>query len=153
MADQVWRRWGELVPWDAIIAPDGALWTVLPGARPGVLTAVCWATHERRTFTPDPGGPVLTHCPTMPDAVATLLQVFPTSIILEGEAVGQPLAVGPDVPADVPALVRHLLVHHGTPAPHARHALDYGELVRYHDVMHRQSLVYPPRVPHWHAAQ
>lgn len=151
MAEQIWRRWGDLVPWDVVMAPDGQLWTVLPGGRPGTLIAVCWATHDRRRFDPDPAGPVLTHCPTMPEAVATVAAAFPGSIILEGQTDGQPVAIGPAVPGDVPALVRHLLVHHGTPIPHARHAQEYGEVARYHDVMHRQSLVYPVRVAHWHA--
>lgn len=151
MAEQIWRRWGQLVPWDVIVAPDGQLWTIMPGARAGQLTAICWATWERRQFAPDPNGPVLTHNPTMPEAVTQLMSSFPGSIILEGQADGQPLTIGPRVLDDVPALVRHLLAHHGTPAPHARHAQEFGELARYHDVMHRQSLVYPSRVPHWHA--
>jgi len=151
MPDVVQRQWRDLVPWDVIVAPDNGLWTILPrGIETTAFTAVCWSTWERRQFTPDPAGPVLALAPTMPEAVATLMAAFPGSLILEGQIPGQPLTIGPGVPADVPALANHLLTHHGTPAPHARHAQQFGELARYHDVMHRQNLIYPSRVPHWH---
>lgn len=153
MPELVPRLWRDLVPWDAVVSQAGQTpWTILPGNRPGVLTAVNWATQERRQFAPDPNGHVLTLAPTMPEAVAELLRQFPASIILEGQMPGQPLTIGPSVLHDIPALATHLLRHHGTPGPHVRHAQQFEEVARYHEQVHRQALVYPPSVPHWHAS-
>lgn len=149
---RTWRRWADVVPWETVVSPAGALWVILPnGVRPERI-AVDWTTQQRRVFSPPPGEAwVEVLEPELPDAVAVVSASFPGTIIMEATEPGQATVIGPDVEGDRAALIRHLQLHHGSPVPHVRHADRMDETFRYHNELHRQGMVYPPRERHWHA--